>query len=234
MPTGIGLKLQPVNCREFSMTAMKYNHYILLRAILLVAGLFLLALGISLSVKADLGVSPISCVPYIYSQVMALSLGEVTILFNGLFILLQMIVMKGKYEYMQLSQLFVVILLGYFIDFTLFLISGIHPEAYLWQVIALLISCALIAFGVFLIVKANLIFVPADGFVLVMAQTYKREFGQVKICLDSSMVTVGVISSIFFLHTLAGIREGTLISALMVGVFIQMYGKASLAISKYI
>ncbi len=201
---------------------------------MLIAGLFLLALGISLSVMADLGVSPISCVPYIYSQVTALSLGEVTILFNGLFILMQIAVLKRKYHYPQLSQLLVVFLLGYFIDFTLFLISGIHPESYLWQVIALLSSCALIAFGVFLIVKANLIFVPADGFVLVVSQAYKREFGQVKIYLDSSMVTVGVISSIIFLHTVAGIREGTLFSALMVGIFIQIYGKASQAIAKFI
>ena len=213
---------------------MKYNKNILLRSTLLITGLFFLALGISLSVKADLGVSPISCVPYIYSLVTSLSLGEVTIIFNGLFILMQIALLRGKYQYIQLSQFLAVIILGYFIDFTLFLISGLHPGTYLGQVIALIISCALIAFGVFLILKANLIFVPADGFVLVISQTYRREFGKVKICLDISMVTVGVVSSFIFLNTLAGIREGTIVAALIVGLFIQFYGKASLSISNFI
>ena len=73
---------------------MKYNKNILLRSTLLITGLFFLALGISLSVKADLGVSPISCVPYIYSLVTSLSLGEVTIIFNGLFILMQIALLR--------------------------------------------------------------------------------------------------------------------------------------------
>ncbi|WP_303720964.1 cytidylate kinase family protein [Malonomonas rubra] len=221
----------------FSQTSIKsklFNKINFLKLILLLIGLFFLAFGVSLSVKADLGVSPISCVPYIYSVITPFSLGEVTIVFNIIFILLQIAVLRRKYQYIQLLQFLAVVFLGYFIDFTLYLISDINPATYIGQGIALLISCASIAFGVFLVVKANLIFIPVDGLVLVISQTFKKEFGKVKICLDSSIVTMGIISSFLFLHTLVGIREGTVVAALIVGLLIQFYGKVARVLSNLV
>jgi len=217
-----------------SIKSVQFNKSRLFNAILFLFALFALAFGVSLSVKANLGVSPISCVPYIYSVVTPLSLGEVTIIFNSFFVLMQIAILRKKYQYLQLAQFLAVIVLGYFIDYTLYLISDINPATYVWQVIAMLISCASIALGVFLIVKANIVFIPVDGLVLVISQTFKKEFGKVKICIDSSIVTIGVISSFVFLNTLVGIREGTIVAALIVGLLIQFYGKTASALSKFI
>ena len=198
-----------------------------LKGIQLILGLFIMALGVSLSVKADLGVTPISCVPYIYSLVVPFSLGELTIFMNAIFILLQISILRRKYRYIQLVQLIAVILLGYFIDFTLYLISSINPTTYLEQLLILLISCAFIALGVFLFVKANVTYIPGDGLLAVISQTFKRDFGTVKICFDCSMVTFGVVSSFLFLHKLVGVREGTILAALIVGLLVQLYEKIS-------
>lgn len=198
-----------------------------LKVIQLTLGLFIMALGISLSVKADLGVTPISCVPYIYSLVLPFSLGELTIFMNAVFILLQIAILRKKYRYIQLIQLVAVILLGFFIDFTLYLISGINPTTYLGQLLVLLISCAFIALGIFLFVKANITYIPGDGLLVVISKTFKKDFGKVKICFDCSMVTIGVVSSFLFLHKLAGVREGTILAAIIVGLLIQLYEKIS-------
>ena len=198
-----------------------------LKGIQLILGLFIMALGVSLSVKADLGVTPISCVPYIYSLVVPFSLGELTIFMNAIFILLQIAILRRKYRYIQLVQLIAVILLGYFIDFTLYLISGINPTTYLEQLLTMLISCAFIALGVFLFVKANITYIPGDGLLVVISQTFKKDFGTVKTCFDCSMVTLGIVSSFLFLHKLVGVREGTILAALIVGLLIQLYGKIS-------
>ena len=203
-----------------------------LKGIQLILGLFIMALGISLSVKADLGVTPISCVPYIYSLVVPFSLGELTIFMNAVFILLQIAILRRKYRYIQLIQLLAVILLGYFIDFTLYLISGINPTTYLEQLLILLISCAFIALGVFLFVKANITYIPGDGLLVVISQTFKKDFGTVKICFDCSMVMIGVVSSFLFLHKLAGVREGTILAALIVGLLVKLYGKISLLLAR--
>ena len=204
-----------------------FQDFQLLKCVQLILGLFIMALGVSLSVKADLGVTPISCVPYIYSLVVPFSLGELTIFMNGIFILLQIAILRRRYRYIQLIQFIAVILLGYFIDFTLSLISEINPTTYLEQLVVLLISCAFIALGVFLFVKANITYIPGDGLLVVISQTFKKEFGKVKICFDSSMVMIGVVSSFLFLHELAGIREGTILAALIVGLLVQLYDKIS-------
>ncbi len=204
-----------------------FQDFQLLKGIQLILGLFIMALGVSLSVKADLGVTPISCVPYIYSLVVPFSLGELTIFMNGIFILLQIAILRRRYRYIQLIQFLAVILLGYFIDFTLSLISEINPTTYLEQLVILLISCAFIALGVFLFVKANITYIPGDGLLVVISQTFKKDVGTVKICFDCSMVIIGVASSFLFLHELAGIREGTILAALIVGLLVQLYGKIS-------
>lgn len=191
----------------------------------LIAGLFFMALGVSLSVKANLGVSPISCVPYIYSLVLPFSLGELTIFMNGIFIVLQLAILRKEYQFIQLVQFIAVIVLGYFIDFTLLLISWITPASYFEQLVTLLASCSLIAFGVFLLVKANITYIPGDGLLVVIAKTYSKTFGKVKICFDSSMVIIGIISSFAFLHQFTGIREGTIFAAFTVGLMIQLYEK---------
>ncbi len=214
-------------------TTIKFlSHVPIVKCLQLISGLFFMALGVSLSVKADLGVSPISCVPYIYSLVLPFSLGELTIFMNGIFILLQIAILRKNYQYIQLVQFIAVILLGYFIDFTLFLISGINPTTYFGQLVTLLSSCSLIALGVFLLVKANITYIPGDGLLVVITKTFKKDFGKVKICFDSSMVVIGISSSLIFLHKLVGIREGTVIAALIVGLLIQFYEKAIRTLSK--
>lgn len=200
------------------------------RILLLILGLIFLAFGVSISVRANLGVTPISCIPYIYSLATPFSLGELTIGMNSLFILLQMAILRRRYAPMQLLQLPAVIVLGYGIDYTLPLVSGIVPASYPEQVALLLSSCACIALGVFCVVRADVTYIPGDGLIAVIADTYRREFGKTKMCFDSSMVVIGLVSSLLLLGRLEGIREGTVIAALLVGFLIQLCNRAMAAI----
>ena len=56
------------------------------RILVFIVGVFIMAFGVTFSVKAQIGISPISCVPYIYSLRFPLTIGEFTIIFNTLFI----------------------------------------------------------------------------------------------------------------------------------------------------
>ena len=182
-----------------------------------------MAFGVAFSVKANLGVSPISCIPYIYSLKSSLSIGELTILMNALFVLAQFLILRKKYTWLHFSQLIAVTVFGFGIDLALHVIGGLNVSAYVWQILLCLLSCLLIAFGVFLLVKANLTYLPGDGFVVVVSDTFKKGFGKMKVSLDSSMVIVGLISSLLFFHRLEGIREGTFIAALLVGSLVKFY-----------
>jgi len=193
------------------------------RIVVFILGQFIMALGVSLSVKANLGVSPISCVPYVYSLTMSLSLGELTILLNLVFIVSQMAVLRKNYQWAQLVQLPSVIVFGYCIDVTMHLLSSLSPTSYVAQVFWCLVACGVLAFGIFLLLKTRLTYLPLDGLAVAISHTYHKEFGKVKISLDSTMVIIGVISSFTFLNRLDGIREGSVVAALLVGALIKFY-----------
>jgi uncharacterized membrane protein YczE/cytidylate kinase len=199
------------------------NINFLKRVLVFIIGLFIMALGVSLSVKADIGVSPISCVPYIYSLKFSLTIGELTIILNSLFILIQIIILRKKYNIFQLVQLPAVILFGYCIDIAMALSKNLQPSNYIEQLFLCLLACVILAFGIFLVVKTRLTYLPLEGLVIVISQTFKKEFGKIKISMDSLMVIIGLISSYVFLSQLEGIREGSIIAALLIGTLIKFY-----------
>lgn len=194
------------------------------RCIVLVLGLFLLALGISLSIKANLGTSPISCVPYIYSLGFYPTMGELTILLNVIFVFFQIGLLGKKFPPIQLLQIPLAFVFGFFTDFTIALVSSKEfISNYFTQQFILMLSIALIAFGIFLETKANIIYLAGDGFVVAISKAFRKELGRTKIYFDCCLVAIGIASSFFLIHDLQGIREGTLLSALLVGSFIKLY-----------
>ena len=117
------------------------------RTLVFICGLFIMAIGVGLSVKANLGVSPISSVPYVYSLKFPLTLGQTTIILNILLIGLQMLLLRKNYQWMQLIQIPVVLLFGWFIDLTLPLMDWIEPTQYLSQAWYCLLGCVVLALG---------------------------------------------------------------------------------------
>ncbi|XPV69828.1 MAG: DUF6198 family protein [Halarcobacter sp.] len=199
------------------------NINLIKRLFVFIVGLFIMSFGVSFSVKADIGVSPISCVPYIYSVYFPLTIGEFTILLNVLFMGIQIAILRKEYNLFQLVQLPAIIVFGYCIDGTMFLIESLIPSNYIEQLILCLISCAALAFGILLVVKSKLTYLPLEGLVVVISKTFKKEFGKVKISMDTLMVILGVISSFVFLNHLVGIREGSIIAALSIGAMIKYF-----------
>ncbi len=190
-----------------------------------IAGLFIMATGVALSVKANLGVSPISCIPYIYSEKYALTLGQITIIFNAFLIVLQILLLRRQYKIVQLVQLPVIFVFGFFIDLIMRLLSDLQATTYQEQFFWCLMGCVTLAFGVFLEVKAKLTYLPGEGLAMAITKTFNTEFGKTKIGIDSSMVIAGVISSFILLQDLKGVREGTVLAALLVGYLVKFYSR---------
>ena len=95
-----------------------------------ILGLFINSLGVSLITKADLGTSPISAVPYVLSLKFPMTLGQFTILFSILLILIQLIILKKNFKLEHSLQIPISELFGYFIDLTMFLLSFVEPDYY--------------------------------------------------------------------------------------------------------
>ena len=91
--------------------------YVLRRYLLLCAGPAIMAFGVAFSIKASLGTSPISSVPYVVSLVAPWTVGAATIVMHCVFILLQILILRRQYHPIQLMQLPVAVLFGYLTDF---------------------------------------------------------------------------------------------------------------------
>ena len=180
-------------------------------------GIFTMTLGIALSCKADLGTSPISSVPWVMSMFMPWSIGEITIVMNLLFIIAQPILLRQFYWRKLLGQLATLLAFGYCIDFSMSLLDWVAPDTLFWQWFDCILSTIILALGVFLCIRAKIFVAAGEGIVLVISFISKIRFSIIKNCFDCTLVASAALFSFTQLGTIEGIREGTLISALITG-----------------
>jgi uncharacterized membrane protein YczE len=198
---------------------------IVLRYIIFVLGLFVMALGISLITKASLGTSPISSIPYVLSFRFNLTFGQLTFILNMGFILLELLLLKKDFQKKQYFQIIVAVLFSFFVDVSMGILSPLHPERYFKKIIFLLIGCAMLALGTRVQIMMNVIINSGEGIVKAIAFKTGLEFGTIKILFDCTLVSIALAASFAFLGEVRGIREGTFVSALMVGFLTKCYKK---------
>ena len=195
------------------------------RYLIFLLGLFVNSLGVSLITKANLGTSPISSIPYVLSLNFPFTLGNFTIFFSIFLIVLQLIILRKNFKLEHILQIPVSIIFGYFIDLTMILFSWVNPEAYIMKIVYLLIGCLILGVGVYMEVLADVVMLPGESFVRAIVLTWKTNFGTTKICFDVSMSVIAAVLSFVFAGRLAGVREGTVIAALLVGFIARLIGK---------
>ena len=188
------------------------------RCVLLVFGLLVMAYGVSLSIKAGLGTSPISSLPYTVSQFAPLTVGTATIAMHCVLIVLQILLLRGRYRPVQLLQLPVALLFGWLTDVTLMTLEGLTPSGYLAQWIFCLLGVLLVGIGVSCEVRANVIPLAGEGFTLAVCKVFSLPFPPVKVCFDCTLVAISCILGFACRGQLVGVREGTIAAALLVGV----------------
>ena len=195
------------------------------RYLIFLVGLFVNSLGVSLITKANLGTSPISSIPYVLSLNFPFTLGNFTIFFSIFLIVLQLIILRKNFKLEHILQIPVSIIFGYFIDLTMILFSWVNPKAYIMKIVYLLIGCLILGVGVYMEVLADVVMLPGESFVRAIVLTWKTNFGTTKICFDVSMSVIAAVLSFVFAGRLAGVREGTVIAALLVGFIARLIGK---------
>ena len=202
------------------MELKKCNRYVIY-----FLSLFIISLGASLSIKANLGTSPLICLPYVCSLITKFSVGEVMFVFTLIFILIQVLLLRKDFEKRQYLQLIIGTVFSGFIDFSMMLVNFINPVGYVNQMVLLLISCVVVAFGVLLEIQTEIVYLPADGVIVAISKVIKKEFPKVKPFVDTSLVIVAAVLSMVFLGYLAGVREGTVISAIIIGPIVKVLKK---------
>lgn len=190
-------------------------------------GLFVMTIGIALSVKSNLGVSPVSSIPYTITCIWGLEMGKATILFHVMLVVIQLLLLRKNFKPVQLLQIPVGVIFGYFTTFCNYLVTFLPTPSNLGiRIFMLLASTVFIALGIFLYLPANLIPLAGEGCMQAVSSVTHVEFSKVKICFDCAMVLISAITCLSLLHNLGSVGIGTIIAAILVGTLVGLITQA--------
>ena len=190
-------------------------------------GLFIMTIGIALSVKSNLGVSPVSSIPYTMTCVWGIEMGKATIIFHAVLVLIQILILRKRFKPINLLQVVVGIVFGYFTTFCNYLASFLpSTDNIVMRIVLMLVSTVFIAVGIFFYLPANLIPLAGEGVMQAVSDVTHIEFAKVKIGVDCSMVIISVITCLICIHSLGSVGAGTVIAAFLVGFNLERVNKA--------
>lgn len=197
------------------------------RYVLFIISLFFSALGVAFTKRGELGVSPISSVANVLSiKFPSLSMGSWLIIWNCVLIAGQIIILKKNFKPLQLLQIPLSFLFGWFTDLGMWIVGFVPATTYSVRLCFVIAGVAILGFGISLSVIANVIMNSGEAFVKALADTINKGFGNVKIAFDIFCVVFSIILSLlFFNFTISGTREGTIISAFLTGTFVKLFTK---------
>jgi len=187
-------------------------------------GLLFLALGSVFSIKSNLGVSPISSLPFSINAITNISMGMASTILFCVYVCAQIVLLKKEFKPLQFLQIVAAILFGQAINFLNTWINISSDNIYI-QFLLCIVSLLCTAVGVVFTITANIVPVAPDGLAQVISTKTKVEFGRVKICFDCIVVLVSVFLLLVNINTLPGIGIGTILSAILVGKIIMLLNK---------
>lgn len=208
---------------------MKHYDRTLKQIIIYILGLLILTLGISLSIYAGLGVSPVSSLAYALTLATEISVGTTTILANILFIIIQFIITRQFKLHAFFLQLVVAFMFGFFTDFTFWLVKLFLPAPpnVFMSIIYLIASLFVVAIGLLFYLNARLPMMPYDALTYVISEHFHLPFSKAKVTSDLLNVVVAAVFCLITLHNLGSIGIGTFVAAYFIGkilgIFIRLF-----------
>lgn len=182
-------------------------------------GLLILSIGIAFTVQANLGIAPVSSVPFLLSQMLPMSFGLLTFLMQVLYVLIQAILYIRRLPRSLLLQLAVGPIFGLFVDFAVWICRFIQPQNLFWRLVLLLVGCFVTALGIYIQLLPAVLINPGEGIVRAISEKSGQAFGKVKTIFDSGLMLIALIISWLYFGRLVGLGVGTVVSALTVGWF---------------
>lgn len=202
-----------------------------LRATVMFVGLSCIALGISLAKLACIGTSPISSLPAVMTEVgqlhgIPMTMGGWTFVFNLSYFLLEVALLRSRLAPVQLLQMPLFLVLSVMVDVWIAAFETAAPQGYAQQVAWLLASVLVLGFGIRVQLASDLLMTPGDAAVQVISYVSGRRFSSCKVAWDVTLMSLAALSSLVLLGGLFQVREGTILSAILVGPAVRLFDRA--------
>ncbi len=203
---------------------MKKNDNLIGRYALFLIGLFIASLGVAFSTKAGLGTSPVASVPYSVSLLSgALTFGGWLNLYSIIQISIQVALLRSKCNPIEIAiQTILALVYGYLTNFSCSLIRWITADSYAEQFFYMILSCVILGIGIWIQFKGGVAMLPGEAMNRAIGQVTGKKYEDIKIFFDVFYILVSVVIGIAFLGGLKGVREGSIIAALLIGNIIKL------------
>lgn len=197
------------------------------RYALFLVGLFIASLGVAFSTKAGLGTSPVASVPYSVSLVNhTLTFGWWLNVLSLIQILVQVILLRRRCKPVEIIiQTILAFAYGYMTDFSCRLLSRIQPDSYVEKFMWMLVGCVVLAFGIWIQYKGGVAMLPGEAMNRAISLTTGKRYENVKIFFDILYILIAGAVCLVFTGKLQGVREGSVIAAVLVGSLIKLYNR---------
>lgn len=204
---------------------MRWMPHAVIRIPVFILSIITTALGIVLITRAFLGTSPISSIPFVLSFYFPYTFGQLTFVLNILFICGEIILLRSRFQLLQLFQIPVIFIFSTAIDLWMHLFSFLQNLPVFLEFCLLISGCMILGFGICIEVASQVLLVPGEGIVKAIAETGKWRLGSTKIAFDCTLCCIALVLSFIFggLGVLTGLGIGTIISALLVGRFVNFF-----------
>ena len=190
-----------------------------------VVGMFILALGLTLNTKANLGVSPIISVPYSISQITGLNFGDLTFVVYAMFVVVQIIIHIRLKNHKRIAL--DILQLPLSLIFTRLLnIFTVHiPTSQNLGIRFIILTFAIICTGIGAAMSLSMQIVPnpGDGIVQALAERFDKSVGITKNLFDCLNLSITLCISLFIAHQIVGVGIGTVIAVVGVGRVIALF-----------
>ena len=192
---------------------------------LFLIGLFIASMGVALSAKAGLGTSPVASVPYSVSLVNhTLTFGWWLNMWSVLQIAVQIALLRKKCKPVEIIiQTVLAFVYGYLTDFSCKLISGLQANSYIIQFALMILSCFVLGFGIWIQFKGGVAMLPGEAMNRAISEVTGKKYENIKIFFDVLYIIVAAAICFIFIGKLEGVREGSIIAAVLIGNIIKLY-----------
>lgn len=202
--------------------------------VLLLISLFIMTMGVAVCVRSMLGSSVISTLPYVFETagklklgVPELTIGQYTYIMNAILVVGQILVLRRKFELVQLFQLLVGFVFGSLIDLNMIITQWLIPASLAEKIVSQVIGCTVLGIGIALEVRCGSVTMPGEGFPVAVSAVTGIDFPKVKIVVDTLLVVLAVAFCYVFFGAwqwyIVGI--GTLFAMVYVGMVVRIAGK---------
>ena len=192
---------------------------------LFLIGLFIASMGVALSAKAGLGTFPVASVPYSVSLVNhTLTFGLWLNMWSVLQIAVQIALLRKKCKPVEIIiQTVLAFVYGYLTDFSCKLISGLQANTYIMQFALMILSCFVLGFGIWIQFKGGVAMLPGEAMNRSISEVTGKKYENIKIFFDVLYIIVAAAICFIFIGKLEGVREGSIIAAVLIGNIIKLY-----------